>query len=319
MSDRRYEFQWQIKGKDVRTFFLTRFLIFVGSSILHTVAGADRCASRLNQILKREITREDMEVYAALKAQELENQGGGGDEEEEEEELQWSWDPEYASDDIRTLQYGTVVAMIKTEDDDSEAIESVKWQIETSGGSNDGFEDLSPDVCVQLEKAYRSGRFFLEGVMTAMGETESASVSLDTQKCVIESDFVKGLYCELASLPYETFQCRRKGQRHPVKGDEKFTTENQKLADKWMAEQAERETAWKARRAEANKGKDIQGIRGTNALSEDTGVYKWTMIWGHEPGRSGGGDAVGLGKCYSILWLTVIHSSYCRQVEQYRL
>merc|ERR1712146_366447 len=42
-------------------------------------------------------------------------------------------------------------------------------------------------------------------------------------------------------------------------------------------------------------GKDIQGIRGTNALSEDTGVYKWTMIWGHEPGRAGGGDAVGLG------------------------
>ena len=33
-----------------------------------------------------------MWVYAALKAQELENQGGGGDEEEEEEELQWSWD-----------------------------------------------------------------------------------------------------------------------------------------------------------------------------------------------------------------------------------
>ena len=48
--------------------------------------------------------------------------------------------------------------MIKTEDDDSEAIESVKWQM-ASGGSNGGFEDLSPDVCV-LEKAYRSGRFF---------------------------------------------------------------------------------------------------------------------------------------------------------------
>ena len=35
-------------------------------------------------------------------------------------------------------------------------------------------------------------------------------------------------------------------------------------------------------------------IRGTNSFTEETGVYRWTCVWNHEPGRLGGGDAIGV-------------------------
>jgi hypothetical protein len=285
------------RENDVKQF--PTVLVMRGEREVGRVVGHERCAVRLTQLLRQQITAEDMEFQAARRQQEIEDAGGAGEEEEEEEDLQWTWDPEYASDDIRTLQYGTVVAMVKQEEEDGEPLESVKWQVQKNRRSDD-FEDLPQDVCLQLEKAYRSGRLFLDGNIMGMGEGESAVVTLTSQdKCSIEGDFIKGLECELASEPYNRYVCRRKGARHPVKGDEKYVSEAQKLADKWLAEHMKKEKEWRARKEELNKGKDIQGIRGTNALTEDTGTYKWTLKWGHEPGRAGGGDAIGLGELWT--------------------
>ena len=87
---------------------------------------------------------------------------------------------------------------------------------------------------------------------------------------------------------------QRKGPRYQVEGDDKYTSEAQKGMDKFEREWKENMQKRKADHAKENEGKDLQGVRGTNSFVEDSGVYKWTYRWNHEPGRSGQGDAVGI-------------------------
>ena len=110
------------RENDVKQF--PTVLVMRGEREVGRVVGHERCAVRLTQLLRQQITAEDMEFQAARRQQEIEDAGGAGEEEEEEEDLQWTWDPEYASDDIRTLQYGTVVAMVKQEEEDGLALEA---------------------------------------------------------------------------------------------------------------------------------------------------------------------------------------------------
>jgi len=49
----------------------------------------------------------------------------------------------------------------------------------------------------------------------------------------------------------------------------------------------------------AQRGKDVEAIRGTSGLVPDSGIHRWTVRWNHEPARAGRGDGIGLasGEC----------------------
>jgi hypothetical protein len=119
-------------------------------------------------------------------------------------------------------------------------------------------------------------------------------VSLQDRQHKVTYDLVVGMTGEFSSHRYTDFQVRRKGPRFCVEGDDKYCSEQQKLADKFEKQWKESAKVRKLERELADKGKDLQGVRGTNGLMEESGAYKWTIRFGHEPGRAGEGDAVGI-------------------------
>ena len=263
-------------------------LLMRGSTEVARLEGPQRVAGRLVDLLRKEVTAEDVAVSEQLRSFELDQAGGGAEEEEEEEELQWTWDPEFASEDIQVLNYGTVVALFP--DDSDEDSEPGVWQFK---GSRD-WEDMDAAFQVALERDYRSGRLYVEQSITAVGPTEGVQVTLQSRNHKVSFDMVTGMSCSFSSNPYDDLECRRKGPRFIVTGDDKYCNDQQKAADKF--EQNWKEAA-KKRRLEAealNVGKDLQGVRGTNAFMEESGVHKWTVKFNHEPARLGGGDAVGI-------------------------
>ena len=134
-------------------------LVLRGAKEVARLEGADRLVPRLAEELKKAVTDEDMIIAAALRDFELEEAGGLA-EEEEEEELQWTWDPDFASEDIKVLKYGTVVALIKRSDDEEEP---GKWQMKNRESRNgDEWEDLDPALMMMLERDYKSGRFYAD-------------------------------------------------------------------------------------------------------------------------------------------------------------
>jgi thiol-disulfide isomerase/thioredoxin len=263
-------------------------LLLRGGTELARLEGPDRAAGRLAELLRSAVTAEDVAVAGQLRSFELEQAGGGADEDEEDDELQWTWDPEFASEDVKVLNYGTVVALLK-EDANGDGEPGV-WQFK--GGED--WEDLDASLQGALERDYRSGRLYVEHSITAVGPSEGVQVALQTRTHKVAFDAVTGMACSFSSNPYDELECRRKGPRFVVTGDDKYCSEQQKAADKF-------ELSWKAaaakRREEAdllNVGKDLQGVRGTNAFVEESGVHKWTIKFNHEPARLGGGDAVGI-------------------------
>jgi hypothetical protein len=184
-----------------------------------------------------------------------------------------------------------MVAMVKSDED--EEGEQGKWQYASSGDSEvwDEFEEV---FAAQLERSYRSGRFYADGTMTAIGPQDGVAVRFNERRHKITHDSVEGMTATFSSNPYDQVTVRRKGPRYQVKGDDKYCSETQKAADKFEREWKEKMNARKAERAELNKGKDIEGVRGTNSFVEESGTYKWSYKFGHEPGREGHGDAVGI-------------------------
>lgn len=138
----------------------------------------------------------------------------------------------------------------------SYAILFVFRQYEVDGG--EGWQSIAPDLNAQLEREYKAGRLYTEGQITAVTD-EAVSVGLDGEHKV-EGDLLTGMYLTFSSSR-EDFRCRRKGPRHAVKGDEKYCSEMQRAADKYELKFKEETKARKAKMAEANKGKDLQGIR----------------------------------------------------------
>jgi thiol-disulfide isomerase/thioredoxin len=277
-------------ARDCKVLSFPTVLVMRGHKELKRVEGTDRVVGRLVEVLKDHVTPDDTDVASALVSYEVE-QSGEVEEEEEEEELQWTWDPEYASESVKVVNYGTVIALVK--EDEEEGGEPGKWQYKgRSGASNDNWEEFDMTLSMMLERDYRSGRFFLERSMTAIGQDDGASVRMGDVK--ITHDMVTGMYVTFSTNPYQEFECRRKGPRYQVEGDEKFTTEAQKLSDKYEKQWKENMKARKLEQAQENVGKDLEGVRGTNSFFEESGVYRWTCKWNHEPARAGGGDAVGI-------------------------
>ena len=86
------------------------------------------------------------------------------------------------------------------------------------------------------------------------------------------------MYGSFSSNPYDDFRVRRKGPRFHLNGaDDKFTSEQQKAADRFEASWKEKLRARKQEREEQNKGKDLEGVRGTNSFVEESGTYQWTI------------------------------------------
>jgi len=141
---------------------------FARAAQLERLEGTDRLVFRLADLLRKHVTAADGLVCDALREFELEQGGGAAAEEEAEEELQWTWDPDFASEDIKVLNYGTVLAMIKSGND--EDVEPGKWQMMNdrggTRGNDDAWDDLDPALSMLLERDYRSGRFYLEQMMT---------------------------------------------------------------------------------------------------------------------------------------------------------
>ena len=74
------------------------------------------------------------------------------------------------------LNYGTVVGLVKTDEDEDG--EPGKWQYKGQGRGGD-WEDFNPTMGALLEREYRSGRLYLEHSMTVMGPEEGVEVHLD--------------------------------------------------------------------------------------------------------------------------------------------
>ena len=137
-------------------------LVFRGGEEVARVEGPDRVVGRVAEALRSCVTRNDMEVYDARSSFEAEL-SGAGEEEEEEEELQWTWDPEYASESIKVLNYGTVVAMVKGDEDEDG--EQGAWQF---CQGRDDWQDFDPPISMQLEREYRSGKLYASNQIVAM-------------------------------------------------------------------------------------------------------------------------------------------------------
>ena len=236
---------------------------------------------------------------AALQAA-LDNSG-----EVEEGDLIWSWDPEYSAPNIRIGNFGTTVAYVEEDSDDDDGITdehllaSARWQI----SQNDSFQndspwtDISDPACtIQCEKQYRIGRLFAEGQICAVGRTEGYDISIDQKKFKIVDDEASGMTARKTSggRNNESVKVRRKGARVKVPGEEKYVDKAQAARDRYQAQYKQTLKKRAAEAKAARQGRDVQGTRGTNSFVEETGVYKWTCKWRHEPSRAGAADAVGI-------------------------
>lgn len=237
-----------------------------------------------------QISGSSSSILAAFQATLTEDDG------DEQTDLTWTWDPEFAADNIRIADYGNTIAYVDDDDDDDEVnddmlLAAARWQ--TTDGT--GWVDIQDPACIlQCERQYRMGRLFVEGQMIALGPEEGFEITIDQKKFKIVDDEITGMSARKSADPYSNLECRRKGARVKVRGDEKYIDKAQRARDRYEAE-------WKqtlqdrAEEAKAKlRGRDVQGTRGTHSFTEETGVYTWACKWRHEPVRGGSCDAVGI-------------------------
>jgi thioredoxin len=302
-----------------------------GGEILR-IEGPDRCIALLSAVLAQNVTPRDIFIRSAMEVQEAfvrrfgtdatavtdllatpdtetESESVAGlaafqaalvdDSAEEQGELIWTWDPEYAADYVRIGAYGTMIGLVDDDDDDDDddpadevLLAAASWQVQRDG-EHDWTTIEDPFCTIQCERQYRMGRLFLEGKITAVGQDEMYEISIDEKKFQIVDDLVSGMTARKGN-DYNMHFMRRKGARVKVQGDEKYADKAQQARDRYTFQYQQQQKQRAKEAKEAGRGRDIQGTRGTHSFMEETGVYKWTCKWRHEPSRSGTGDAVGL-------------------------
>jgi thiol-disulfide isomerase/thioredoxin len=77
-------------SRDKQVMEFPTVLVMRGSEELARIEGPERCVGRLAEVLRTEVTSEDLEICEALRMQDVEEAGGEAAE-EAEEELVWSW------------------------------------------------------------------------------------------------------------------------------------------------------------------------------------------------------------------------------------
>ena len=226
-------------------------LVFRGpgaSSEVARIEGPERVVSQLSALLSQMITLRDETILEALDVQASFDERFGGDpsaalslvaadqngsssgsilaafqaaltdsDVDEQTDLTWTWDPEFAADNIRIADYGNTIAYIDDADDDEVnddmMLAAARWQ--TTDGT--GWVDMQDPSCIlQCERQYRMGRLFVEGQMIALGTEEGFEITIDQKKFKIVDDEITGMSARRSSDPYTTLECRRKGGRIKV-------------------------------------------------------------------------------------------------------
>lgn len=151
-----------------------------------------------------------------------------GDEEVEEEEeivgeLQWTWDVEASGESFRIEEQGMVAALRGDEEDSNAAT----WEHSQNGYNWTAFE---PALQASIETKFKRGTFYSNGSVFARGTQGTVYIYINSLK--IESNALSGFQGNFEYGTYQSFQCRRKGPRLSVKGEENYLSEEQKTRDK---------------------------------------------------------------------------------------
>ena len=271
------------KRYDVREF--PTFIIFRGGVELERLVGSERVVENLVRCLGVCLTPDDKMAHSKhrhrlrMERALLLGEEPPVEEVEERGQLDWTWDPEQCGSSI-IIQNDGMEAVFRGEmNDDDQAV----WEWSHNGQT--GWKPVAEND--KIEKSYKSGDLYRrEYINTSELEFEL--------NCVNIASYEVSGFCGTMHKTGRYIYVRRRGERCPVPGEDRFLTKEQKERDKRNLEWKEKYETYKKKLRESRIGNDIEAIRGTIGMLPNTGIHYWILQWNHEPGRLGTCDAVGI-------------------------
>jgi hypothetical protein len=173
------------------------------------------------------------------------------------------------------------------------------WQFREPNKKSAPWKNFEPEIAAVMEAAYRKGDLYDDEL--ADSETLEYSEVLQTKeyviycanKMTISRYFVEGFICQPVRESSD-YDMRRCGRRCVVPREERFLSEEQK-ADDVMLVEMEKKNVERIRKMKLERmGRDVVALRGSVGFLPNTGVYRWTFQWNHEPVRNGKSDGFGV-------------------------
>lgn len=240
------------------------------------IEGADKMIENFVTKIKELVTAEDKVSHAKRRERiRREKAALTGQVEEEQEEhgaLEWTWDQ--CGPAMAIEEEGMRVIMPGEEDDSG-----TKWEWNASGAYF-GWTPFTKEESDELERKYCEGTIFQWQYLN-WGYMYANSIEI--------SDFeVKG-FNGCFNKDGKNVAIRRSGDRLSVPGEEGYLSERQKARDARLVNWWKNRAVQIQREKDEKYGQDIEVVRGSVAIIQNTGIVEWTLRWEHEPARGGQG------------------------------
>lgn len=286
------------------------FVVLRGGNEVHRIEGSERVIEKIVGYLAKNVSGADKTSHQQRRLhRKMERDAANGgvvDEDEidplaERPQLDWTWDPEQCGENMCIEHDGMEVVMKEKEDEWSKA----SWEWSKNEYSWTPFSDK---LNKKMEQHYISGQLY----SNCSFYDDSGDLWFNQVK--VTSYCVEGFMGDFEEAnDYSTVYIRRKGDRLSVPGEEPYVSGEQKKRDKALAQYNEKVIAYKQRMKVEMWGRDVEIMRGTIGLMQNTGivrskqlrvllckknvvvgVHRWNVIWNHIPPRDGACDAFGL-------------------------